>query len=71
MDQGVIKNFRVSIKFRYLVGIEENQNVSTMKIIIKDAASMSAMAWNEKKSSTILNSFKMQNFEISYGRSSS
>ena len=50
MDQGVLKNFKLDYRkclvHIYLVTIEENQNVSNMKIAIKDAVDMTVMAWN-------------------------
>ena len=66
MDQGVIKNFKLHYRrilvHSYLVAIEEHLNVSIMKISIKYAVNMPAIAWNEVKSSNISNCHKKKSF---------
>ena len=50
--------YRKHLVHRYLIAIEGNQNVCTMKVSINDAVVMSTMACNEVKISTISNFFK-------------
>ena len=66
MDQGVINSFkshyRRRLVNRYLAAIENREDVNSIRINIKQAIDMIAIAWREVTSSTIANCFRKVGF---------
>ena len=62
MDQGVTNSFkshyRRTLVNRYLVAIENREDVNSIKINIREAIDMLTIAWREVISATIANCFR-------------